>query len=278
MKTSLKISLLLNLGLIGCLVWVLNRTPETNNQAAAPSAADSRQDQQPAGGTDRLSAPAPPGAEGKPFHWSQLESPDYRSYVANLRGIGCPEQTIRDIITADLDGLYATRREALQRKLAAAESSTASLAARHGIETALASLRDEEAATLAALLGPGTSPNQTAPEPSPTQVAAGLSSTATRRRTTEATEVSTPLVFQEADVTALKLNNREVQAMSDLKQMFMDQIGGPDQDPNDAGYRERWLKAQPVIDNMTRGMIGVNAFQNYQLATRARQQQVGAGQ
>src|SRR3569623_2104048 len=35
--------------------------------------------------------------------WSHVESPDYATYIANLRSIGCPEQTIRDIIIADVN-------------------------------------------------------------------------------------------------------------------------------------------------------------------------------
>jgi hypothetical protein len=44
------------------------------------------------------------------FHWSQLESTDYRQYIANLRAIGCPESTIKDIILTDVMRLYAQRR------------------------------------------------------------------------------------------------------------------------------------------------------------------------
>jgi LysM repeat protein len=40
------------------------------------------------------------------FDWSQVESEDYTSYIENLRRIGCPEETIRDIIVADVDDLY----------------------------------------------------------------------------------------------------------------------------------------------------------------------------
>src|SRR5437899_635393 len=43
------------------------------------------------------------------FHWGQLESEDYRTYIARLRSIGCPEQTIRDIIIADLDKVLAPK-------------------------------------------------------------------------------------------------------------------------------------------------------------------------
>jgi len=44
------------------------------------------------------------------FVWQQLESEDYAVYIANLRTIGCPEATIRDIIVADVNQLYARRR------------------------------------------------------------------------------------------------------------------------------------------------------------------------
>lgn len=36
------------------------------------------------------------------FSWQELESQDYPTYIKNLRSIGCPEQTIRDIIIADV--------------------------------------------------------------------------------------------------------------------------------------------------------------------------------
>jgi LysM repeat protein len=44
------------------------------------------------------------------FTWQEVESEDYRAYIKNLREIGCPEQTIRDIIIADVNALYARKR------------------------------------------------------------------------------------------------------------------------------------------------------------------------
>jgi hypothetical protein len=41
--------------------------------------------------------------------WREIESPDYPTYIANLRDIGCPEQTIRDIIIADVNTLFSRR-------------------------------------------------------------------------------------------------------------------------------------------------------------------------
>jgi hypothetical protein len=45
--------------------------------------------------------------------WSQLESEDYQEYIARLRAIGCPEQTIRELIIADLDKVMAPEIQAL---------------------------------------------------------------------------------------------------------------------------------------------------------------------
>ncbi|HEY3913219.1 MAG TPA: hypothetical protein VGN61_01930 [Verrucomicrobiae bacterium] len=41
--------------------------------------------------------------------WNQLESTDYRQYIANLRSVACPESTIKDIIMTDVMRLYAQR-------------------------------------------------------------------------------------------------------------------------------------------------------------------------
>jgi hypothetical protein len=43
------------------------------------------------------------------FTWSEVESPDFPTYIKNLRNIGCPERTIRDIIVAEVNDLFAER-------------------------------------------------------------------------------------------------------------------------------------------------------------------------
>ena len=51
-------------------------------------------------------AGAPPVPQ---FHWSEVESADYKEYISRLRAVQCPEETIRDIIVADINKLYAPR-------------------------------------------------------------------------------------------------------------------------------------------------------------------------
>ncbi len=46
------------------------------------------------------------------FTWHEVESDDYATYIENLRAIGCPERTIRDIIVADVDQLFSHRKDA----------------------------------------------------------------------------------------------------------------------------------------------------------------------
>ena len=43
------------------------------------------------------------------FTWSEIESADFPTYIKNLRNIGCPEHTIRDIIVAEVDDLFSER-------------------------------------------------------------------------------------------------------------------------------------------------------------------------
>lgn len=51
----------------------------------------------------------------KQIDWRMVESGDYKKYIANLRSIGCPEETIVDIIKADVDKLFASRRKEITK-------------------------------------------------------------------------------------------------------------------------------------------------------------------
>jgi hypothetical protein len=48
-------------------------------------------------------------APARAFDWRTVESEDYREYIANLRKIGCPEKTIRNVIVADVNNLFRER-------------------------------------------------------------------------------------------------------------------------------------------------------------------------
>jgi len=52
-----------------------------------------------------------PTNSGRRLTWESVESPDYRQYIANLRAVGCPEETIRDIVRADVWKLYEDKKQ-----------------------------------------------------------------------------------------------------------------------------------------------------------------------
>jgi hypothetical protein len=40
------------------------------------------------------------------FNWQQVEADDYRVFINNLRAIGCPDLTIYDVVSAEVDELF----------------------------------------------------------------------------------------------------------------------------------------------------------------------------
>ena len=52
----------------------------------------------------------------KLFNWESVESSDYKQYIANLRSVGCPEETTRDIIRADVNKLYEEKKKGARRR------------------------------------------------------------------------------------------------------------------------------------------------------------------
>jgi LysM repeat protein len=89
------------------------------------------------------------------FSWGEVESPDYPTYIANLRNIDCPEQTIRDIIIADVNALYSRRlaTEVVTPEQQWWRSEPDTNVVRTALET-FHRLDDERRALLARLLGP----------------------------------------------------------------------------------------------------------------------------
>ncbi len=87
--------------------------------------------------------------------WRDLESEDYPTYIANLRAIGCPEATLRDIIVADVNELFAARRAAEvpnpRREWWRSEPDPEAV---RRVEARRAALEAERRALLATLLGP----------------------------------------------------------------------------------------------------------------------------
>jgi hypothetical protein len=101
--------------------------------------------------------PAAPAAKGAAasFSWRQIESDQYPQFIANLRSIGCPEQTIRDLITADVNKLFAEREKPLKQGPGPTAENPAGETAAQKLERLreLRALQLEKRAVLKELLG-----------------------------------------------------------------------------------------------------------------------------
>jgi hypothetical protein len=129
-------------------------------------------------------------------------------------------------------------------QLAGADTETA-------LKSKLQQIPDEEAAEIDKLLGIN---------PAPAQVS-------TKVARSRDQPIAVPLALQNVDLSAMNLSDDQKQALANIRQSFVDQIGGTNQDPNDPAYLERWQSAQPEADNALQGLLGRSFYQNFQLTS-----------
>ena len=253
MKVIFRISGWLGLILAGGLVsWAINHpgTMREGSPVASPGMVA------PVANPPAMVPPTPAPAAPAPFHWSQLDASDYHVYVQNLRAIGCPEPSVRAIVTADVAAVFDQRRRRLEQKLADLKGGSwsaqlESANEQQSIQGELQAIPGGITAMINDLLGIKPSPVATAPAAAP---------------------VTLPLALQTFDLTALKLDSGQLQAMQDLRQRFLDQTGGTAPDPNDALAVARWQKALAESDDQMAGFLGSEAYQNMQLQALANAQ------
>ena len=74
-----------------------------------------------------------------------------------------------------------------------------------------------------------------------------------------------PLALQSPAPGVMKLSDEELQFIEAVREGFVADIGGPNQDPNDPAYRQRWQVAQQNADHSLRGMLGRRRYQEYEV-------------
>ena len=110
-RSLLLLSLALNVALGGVIAYQATHKPEPPPAAASaptgsPAPRVARKDKEVVSVTVT-------NQTVKTINWQSVESDDYKKYIANLRSIGCPEKTIKDIIVADVNELFDARRKTL---------------------------------------------------------------------------------------------------------------------------------------------------------------------
>lgn len=268
------LSLALNVGLVVACAWAWQGRkplPPAPVTAAATSTVQAK------------ARPAPP-----PFHWRQLDAPDFATYAQNLRDIGCPEVTIADIIQAELRAIYDGRRAEIRQELAAAPLSAGVLDQR------LRQVTVEETAAFAAVLPPVPA-GSAATSPVPPDPAQGGAASDPGASAPPAVPVVTstfkPVAFVTGEDPALPapvealsltptdpaLDTATAAVLTSIRQDFGSTMAAAGADTSSAVYHERWQAAQRRSDDTFSSLFGGDAYVRAQIQAaqndhRARQQ------
>ncbi len=232
-----------NLALLGVVCLLLARKHVPCESAAQPC--------------ERVNSPVTPPAQSihddveqevtRPFRWSQIESTNYLTYISNLRAVGCPSQTVRDIVAADVHGFYAPKQELLREQEQRLGRS---------METERMKLSQEEIKVTELMLVPPPSEG-----PMHSQARSSFV-TETEKQAVGKPEVkvAVPLVYALADPASLGLDPARQAAVESLRDHFVTEVGGANQDPSDPAYLERWRTAQSRSDQSFKAFFGTSAF------------------
>lgn len=260
------VSFILNLVLFGAVLLLLaSQRKLISAKMTAPPATDNASVENSVTASKIMFESAQRLPSLEQFRWSQLQSTnDYRRYVLNLRAIGCPESTLRDIVSGDVTRAFAYKRHQLRTD---------------GTGTGLWS-QANEAKVLAGYLG--EQPPETGNLPTSQTFSGNAQPTSQTQAPASATASPGsvpppgmagspvnyspvyPLVFRKVDLTALRFGAEEKTAIAQVQQQFLTDIGGYNQSPSDPGYLARWQTAQVNADDALRGALGAEAFMAYE--------------
>lgn len=252
MKMILRVSILLNLLLLGGLCFVaLSRSKKET--ASVPVPLEIKPMAQP------VADPVPPASSvpPPPFRWSQLESGnDYGVFIANLRAAGCPESTIEDIVSGNVGRAFAWKRAQLKLD----DSGVGSWS------------RVSETALVDHLLGKSSSSVAVASSPAAQNNAGDAAQ--------PASSPAYPLFLADANWSKLGFDANEQVAIASARQQFLSEVNGPSPnandpssannntaspDPNDPAFLQRWQTALKNANDSLSASLGGQDFATYEM-------------
>lgn len=207
------------------------------------------------------------------FHWRQLDAPDFVGFVANLRAIGCPEATIRDIVDGELREI-----DAVQAADGSASTLPASASAAH-FERTIAAREQHRMQLLASIL----SANSTASSPTAPAQGPDLSKNAAVAMSKAQVVQQIPAVFQVGNDPALpapgspdgsqelstvitdsSIDPETAGQLTRMRQDFAESVSqtSSNVDPNSREYIREWWRAKRESDDRFSSMFGGEALNN----------------
>ena len=208
-------------------------------------------------------SPAATVPEPRPLHWSDLLSTDDATYARNLRTIGCPEETIRDILTAAIAHRYDAQRQDIVVQHQQGRIDTAAM------QAAVAQLWEQQneavnqvprpAVTSAATQSTEVAPSASAPAAGPRVGNGAPAGTAPRD-----SAIRMPIALKEPDAS-LGLNEAQRAAVDQVGDHFAQAINAPKLAPTDPAYHQLWKDAQSDADERLKVQIGWEAYLQMEL-------------
>jgi hypothetical protein len=263
-------SVTLNVLLLGALVMTWGDRRATKQVTAEPKSAPVKQ-----AVTAQTPAAPPQPAKAAPFRWQQLDAPDFPTFVKNLRAIGCPEPTLRDIIEGELREIYAQKLQ----KVAAGSSGKPQ-------EMETFELNNERDRLLASLTAPAGSPAPTAamtsagandspayaaaadstvptaatdPNAAPSQPAARIPA-AFAYAGNSGTALTVGQVAPNTKAASPQLGPTETTVLQQMQNDFAEALGDATKSPESPVYRQRWNAELDRSNERFRAQFGVSAY------------------
>jgi hypothetical protein len=250
------------------------------------------------------------------FHWRQIDSDDFPTFVSNLRSIGCPESIIHDIVKGELTEIYAEKENAAMVPAPSNEVHPTPASAVRAVGSkprpTVSEVRAERDQTLAALLAPaGPAKRTDSPAIRDGQAAAiapanlGSPQNMVQPQVVQQTQAPAPVypVFAShvlgstnkpsasakpvnesngdaASPAAAPVSAAEQMALEKIQNDFVQAVGGADQDPTDPAYLEKWKAAQQMSDEQYKKFFGGRAYVRRQMeeVRRVALEKAAAGQ
>src|ERR1700722_9895043 len=209
----MKFSILLNLLLVGALCFVLAACRQGKNLSTSIPVVKETPVPAALVATARAQQVSGPDI----FRWSQLNSGnDYRNYIANLRAIGCPENTIEDIVRGNVGRAFAWERSQLK-----IDSSATGPWSPEKEQALVGNLLGEPSAAKIAAAGQSTG--------NPAQLGSDATIAETQPVGGQSVASAGPLFLQNVNWTALGFNASQQAAISQAKQQYLDEVNAADQ-------------------------------------------------
>ena len=262
MRKTLRFSILLNLVLLGSLIFALKNQRHKESHAA-PILSEARPTAQAAVPI----ASVPSDLEPAPFRWSQLRSgKDYRAYIANLRAVGCPEATVEDIVRGDTDRAFVWERN----QLGLGESGNGPWSRSQEMQL-VANLLSSQAATESAALAQDTK------NPTEENNGSEVAPASVPSQSTGTGPSHYPLFLQNVNWGAFGFTASQQAAIAQVRQQYLSQMDRPNQNPNDAPDQDPGSAnqnssptdqnnspANPNFEDQLRALLGAQGYMAYE--------------